>query len=290
MFVAVIAIAGCSSSNDNSGADAAGSGSGSAMPDAPMGSNTDCVAPGYGSQVLGTDVAQVSATLEDPSSAPIAGLAASVTSLNLDSISGTTGSNGSVVINANDMAFADPEFTFGDGLAYAKFAVPIANETTALGTVFDVALPGSGSGSAMVAGDGATSGGVTLLFDPSADITVDTLDYPTADSQAFRAAELPIADAAMLVAGAPNAIGEVFGVAPLGTIICPPAKVIVPNTAGYAANASVGFYSLGLDVTQRWEPFGAWQRLSGGTVSADGTTITTTGGLPVLDNIGVALE
>jgi hypothetical protein len=211
----------------------------------------------------------------------------SVTGLDI-SYPGTTASNGQVNV-APDHALMNPAFRFGDGLTTVELAVKLTAASTAIGTLKVGSLPVSGA--TMTAGSTAVSGGVTLTFAADTTITVDSLEYATADAQKFRAVALPIADEQQVVASAPTSFDLMFGVAPLETIFCPKAQVSVANSESWPAGAAVSFYQLGLDVRQSWEPYGGWTKTSAGAVSTDGLTISTsaTGGLPTLDNFAIAL-
>ncbi len=92
---------------------------------------------------------------------------------------------------------------------------------------------------------------------------------------------IPVDKVPAVLAGAPT-IAQLYGVAPVDTVFCPPAKVTVPNAdpAKLPAGTDVEFLILNVETIESWGPYGEWQKVSDGKVSADGKTITTTEGCP----------
>ena len=139
-------------------------------------------------------------------------------------------------------------------------------------------------------GTKATSGDVTLTLDAAAQVVINTLVYDEPDKQKFRSVTLPADKEAQVLANSPG-LDLLYGVAPTQTQICPSAAVTIPNDKGWTAGASVDFYIQSLDVGEGFSPYAGWARISGGTVSADGKTITTNPGegFPVIETFGVRL-
>jgi hypothetical protein len=76
---------------------------------------------------------------------------------------------------------------------------------------------------------------------------------------------------------------------PVGTILCPAAKMTVENTTGLPPGARVEFFVHGVEVSEEWAPYGGWAHVSDGTVSDDGATISTddAGGIPIVSVVGI---
>jgi len=140
----------------------------------------------------------------------------------------------------------------------------------------------------MVPGAEATVGNITLSVPAGAEIEVDILVFETEETQRFRAVDIPIAKAP---AAADASLGFEMLVAttPVETHFCPHAKLTVPNTAGWPAGTEVEFWYHGIDPGEEWAPYAGWAKVSGGKVSADGTTISTNDGegIPELSVFGI---
>jgi hypothetical protein len=186
--------------------------------------------------------------------------------------------------------FTRAAFKYGDGFGFAKFALllPGTDQTYDVGTQVTAALPPMSAGVEMIAGGDATSGGVTLSIAAGATIKIDKLVFETPEEQKFRAVEIPAAQA-------PAAVDKSFqfeivvGATPLETEFCPPAKVTVPNTPAWPAGTEVEFFVHSVDPTNAWAPYAGWAKVSGGTVSSDGKTVSTADGegLPILSTFAV---
>jgi hypothetical protein len=188
-----------------------------------------------------------------------------------------------------------PLFKFGDARNYAKLGIPVTaakldamgNETFA--TLTTAALPANGP--VIAPGTTITSGEVTLTLPVGGVAVVDDSIYPDPIDQQLRAVTIPIAKAPEVLAAAPAGIEQLYGVGPLETVFCPAATVTVPNadSVKWPAGTDVEFWILGLDgASQEWAPYGGWQKVSDGKVSADGKTISTgAAGLPLLSTFGI---
>lgn len=187
-----------------------------------------------------------------------------------------------------------PVFKFGDARSFAKLGIPVtatgmdAMGNTTFGTLTTAALPTNGV--ALEPGKAATSGDVTITIPSGGVVVVDELIYPEPVDQQLRAVTIPIDKAKEVLANAPAGIAQLYGVGPLETVFCPAATVTVPNVdvAKWPAGTDVEFWILGLDATsEEWAPYGEWQKVSDGKVSADGKTITASTGLPLLSTFGI---
>jgi hypothetical protein len=239
--------------------------------------------PGFGDGGTSVQVGSVSATVVDLGGAPIANVEVQACGLNI-AYSGATSASGTTTLNVNAM-LEQPMFKFGDALTYAKLAAPITMATTTFPSVVTSALPAQGT--AFATGD-VVNGGVTISIPANDVVTVDMLNYMTADQQKFRAVMIPGSKETALPDVPTLGIEVLYGVAPLETTFCPPVTVTVANTQGWPAGQAVEFYLHGVDVLQEWSPYGGWAKVSDGQVSADGQTVSTTGaGFPALETFGI---
>jgi hypothetical protein len=205
------------------------------------------------------------------------------------------GSMGQFTVLGTATGLQKPVFKFGDAIGFAKLGMPVtaadidAMGNTAFGTLTTAALPANGA--ALAPGKAATSGDVTITVPSGGVIVIDDSIYMTPLAQQLRTVTIPVAKATAVLASAPAGIEQLYGVGPLETVFCPAATVTVPNAdvAKWPAGTDVEFWILGLDgASEEWAPYGAWQKVSDGKVSADGKTITTTStGLPLLSTFGI---
>jgi hypothetical protein len=207
---------------------------------------------------------------------------------------GKSGAAGSFAVTGSATPLQQPLFKFGDARAFAKLAIPVtaaqldAMGNEALGTLTTAALPTNGA--VIAAGKASTSGDVTLTLPAGGVAVFDEIVYPDPVDQQLRAVTIPIDKAAEVLAAAPAGIEQLYGVGPLETVFCPAAMVTVPNADAvkWPAGTDVELWILGLDgASQEWAPYGGWLKVSDGKVSADGKTISTTTGLPLLSTFGI---
>lgn len=270
-----------SSSGSSSGGGSGGAGTGGGGGAAPIECNPT-KDPGPANDVA---VTSAEATVVDLMNNPVKDNIVQLCGLNL-CLNGTTGADGHVIVQAGNKMLTNPAFKYGDGFLYGKFAVPLKDAVTALGTVVTAALPASGE--AMVPGKAVISGGVTLTIPAGAGVNVDVLTYDTPDKQVFKAASVPV-DKALPSLDPTLGLKALYVVAPVDTVFCPPATVMVDNAAALPAGSAVEFWIHGVGVEEYYVPYGGWAKISDGTVSADGKTISTSpgGGLPILTVFGV---
>lgn len=179
-----------------------------------------------------------------------------------------------------------PAVKFGNGFEWAKLTLPLAAGDNELGTLTTVRLPDYADAAALTPGRLAASGGVTLTLAKGARVDMNFLDYETEDVQGFRAAALP--DAALSQLGQGFALG--FALSPLETKICPRPALSLENTANLPVGTELELYLLGLDVSEEFAPYTAWQKVGEGAVSDDGATLDFPEGVPVLTAIGVKVK
>jgi hypothetical protein len=246
-----------------------------------------CEGPGYGGNPDPVGVGTVTATLLDPDGAALDGVDVYVCGTDICTPPATSAAGGVVGLMVNS-AVAKPAFKYGDGLTqYARFVQPIASGDTALGDTYAIALPAEGV--ALVPGQSATSGDVTLTLAANAEIEFDlVVDDPS--EELFRAATIDQDKAVPVAIDGTLGLVQVYGVGPVETHICPAPGVTVPNDSGLAPGSAVEFYVHGVGVAQDFAPYGGWALVAAGTVSADGATISTNPGegLPVLSAFGIA--
>ncbi len=200
-------------------------------------------------------------------------------------IFGKTGALG-VVNEPVNQPLVKPAFKYGDAHKFAKMLIPVVAGNNDFGVLTTGALPASGV--AFVEGKALVSGDVTVEIPTGGVAEVDELNYPEVVDQQLRTVTIPVEKVPSVLAGAPTMV-QLYGVAPVDTVFCPPAKVTVPNAdpAKLPAGADVEFLILNVETIEAWGPYGEWQKVSDGKVSADGKTITTTQGLPVLHLFGI---
>jgi len=182
-----------------------------------------------------------------------------------------------------DRTLDAPACKFGDGLTWAKLAVPVVAGDNALGTLATVRLPDFADGATFTPGEAVSSGGVTLTLDPSAHVNVDGLTYIDESQQGFRAVALP--DQAL--AELKQDFVAAYALSPVETRICPSPSLSIENAAQLAPGSGLELYILGFDVAEPWAPYGAWQKVGEGQVSGDGKTLEFPDGLPLLTAIGI---
>lgn len=243
--------------------------------------------PGYGGAGTAINVATGTSILNDLSGAPLKQVHVELCGTDI-CFTGQTNDTGSASVVVNK-PMKKPAWKFGDALQYARLAVPISQATTDLGTLYTAALPATGA--PLVAGQDATSGGVTLSVPAPVSISFDfSLGYDSPETQSFRAVAIPVDKQGAVLAPTGKTPELLFGVSPAETVFCPPVKVTValPESAkaNLPANTAVEFWVLGLDTGQAYAPYGAWQKISDGVVSADGATVSTVdgGGFPFLES------
>jgi hypothetical protein len=182
-----------------------------------------------------------------------------------------------------DQDLDSPACKFGDGLTWAKLALPLAEGDTELGTLTTARLPDFTEGVAFTPGQTITSGGVSLALDATAQVEIDTLTYEDESERGFRAVTLP--EPALTQLGQDFVAG--FALAPVDTRICPSPALSLENTANLAPGAALELFLLGVDVVEAWAPYAGWQKVGEGQVSDDGATLEFPEGLPLLTTIGV---
>jgi hypothetical protein len=228
----------------------------------------------------------VTAKIVDQTGAAVPSQPVFICGLNICSPASMTDASGNASISTTIME-KKPAFKFGDRVLYAELGIPLTMPTTSIGTVATAKLPTTGG--ALTPGMGATSAGVTVTVPAGATLAFDTLLYDTPDKQTFRAASVPVASLAPVLPSMTPAFEMFYGLSPSQTTICPAASVSVPNTPMWPAGTKVEFWVMTLDTAQNFAPYAGWGKISDGTVSADGMTVSTDpgAGFAYLDNFAV---
>jgi hypothetical protein len=226
----------------------------------------------------------VSAKLVDETGAPVAaGQPLYICGINICISPKSVGTGGTAAISTN-VEIKKPAFKYGDGIEYAEFAIPLTTSPS------DFRMQGTGllatarladkSSAPLVPGADATSGDVTVSLAAGAAVSFDDLIYDTAESQVFRAVNIPLTNAGPLLPAEPEGFALLYGVSPARTTVCPAAKVTVklPDNLGWAPGAPVEFWITTTDIGQTYAPYAGWALMSEGEVSEDGKTVVTSEG------------
>ncbi len=239
----------------------------------------------------GTCVATVQATLVDATAAPVAGQNLLVCGDNLCSLPSKTDSQGTAQFSLCE-EMTVPALKFLAGTAYVSFATAITQTNTTFAPITVVPLPSTGAAFPVGAGM-VTSGPVTLALAAGA-VAFDPTQPADPNTQSFRAAEV---DVTKVPAALPASLtlDVIWGLAPVNAVLTPPGTLTIPNSASWPAGSKVDFYMSGVESAAGVAvPYGGWGPVGTGTVSQDGTTISTdTGsgnGIPVLSMVGVRLH
>src|SRR5450432_704778 len=270
--------------------------------DPVYGNGFECSSDGpYGGGEAVGQGGTVTATIVDQSGAAVSNQPTFICGLNVCSSPHQTDSSGSVSYNTT-LNMTKPAFKFGDTISYAEFAIPLTpGSTTSFGTIQTGKFPVLGSGSTLTPGTDAVSGDVTVSLAVGATIAIDALNYSTSDEQKLRTVAIPVtAQSSVLLPCSNCGFKLLYGVTPAETTICPAAKVTValphqtqtPNDFGWAPGAAVEFWVTTIDVGQQYAPYAGWRKISGGSVSADGTSVSTNAaeGFDFLESFAVRLK
>ncbi|MEI9939325.1 MAG: hypothetical protein WDO69_19055 [Pseudomonadota bacterium] len=245
-----------------------------------------CEPPGYHVDTDAVTIDQVRATLSVPSGDPASDLPVQVCGINLCL---NYNANQSGVLNVTPhQSLVLPALKYGDGFDYAELAVPLGSDAKQdLGELVALPLPALSEGAKFPKSGDLSSGDLTLHLDANGSFEHDLLTYSDDSQLVFRSVVVPIADSAQAL---PPSLGFelAYGVAPLGTTFCPAAKLSLKNTLEWAPGTEVEIFVQGLDVSEKWAPYGTWLSVAEGRVSSDGSSIdTTSGGIPILSSIAL---
>lgn len=241
--------------------------------------------PGYAENPSPALIESVEATVLDDAGAPYADLLVQVCGLDI-CVNGYTDADGFTSVSTGER-ITQAAFKYGDGLGFGKFALLLEPSESVfdLGVVRTALLPETGA--PIRAGETSTSGGVSLTLPPGARFDFDLLVYRTEEQQAFRAAELELTRAPERLLD-DSGVELLFALAPLDTEFCPAATLELPNSEGWESGTEVEFLLHGLDLSERFAPYGGWAVIGSGAVDESGERLVMLeGGVRTLGSIGV---
>lgn len=182
-----------------------------------------------------------------------------------------------------------PAFKYGMGLEYAQFVYRLPDAPAlALESVATVRFPEVGRGEPLLAGKLARSGDVSVELAAATHIELDRLTFSAPEELLFRAARVPL-ELQLPAVDRALRLELLIATTPVNTTFCPPAKLAIANTLGWPAGSRVELFVHGVELAQRWAPYGGWSKVSEGAVSRDGARIETDpdGGIPTLSVFGI---
>ncbi len=179
-----------------------------------------------------------------------------------------------------------PLFKPGDSLTFGKIGYHLtATSPSPLPGIFPRIVD---SGDPFVAGGSVTVAGATIEVPAGGAVVVDDLIYDEPAKQTFRAVTIDEAD--IDAATETTGFAMVYALGPVDTLFCPPAKLTVDNYASLPADTAVEFWGQLLEVSESFGGYGEWVKLSDGTVSADGMTVSTDDGQGLAVLVTVAIK
>ena len=245
-----------------------------------------CDPPGYHVESAPVTIDQVRATLRVPSGEAAASLPVQVCGTNV-CLNYQADANG--VLNVFPRtSLVLPAFKYGDGFDFAELAVALgADPKQDLGELVALPLPVLSDGSKFPKSGALVNGDLTLHLDSQGSFQHDILTYNDDSLLVFRSVAIPIEQSVQALDPS-FGFDLAYGLAPLGTTFCPPAKLSLKNNAQWAPGTEVEIFVQGLDVSEKWAPYGTWVQVAEGSVSSDGSRIdTTSGGIPILSSLAL---
>jgi len=244
-----------------------------------------CEAPGYAVDTEAIQIDRVRAKLRVPSGDPASGLPVQVCGIDA-CVPSNADRSGTLNVPLNQKMIL-PALKYGDGFDYAELAAPLTEDNLDLGELIALPLPPLSAGAKFPKSGAVTSGEVTLQLASNGSVEHDRLSYSDDSELVFRSVAVPVADSPQAL---PPRFGFelAYGLAPLGTTFCPAANLSLKNTLDWPSGTEVEVFVQGLDVTEKWAPYGSWLQVAEAVVSSDGKRIeTTSGGVPILSSIAV---
>ena len=248
--------------------------------------NVECAAPGFHVDGTAVTINHVSATLRDPSGAAVEDLAVQVCGLDQCFTGRTDASGKTNVVPQTSLKL--PAFKYGDGFEFAELAVLLGDAANQeLGELVALPLPAYSAGAVFPKRGSVENGDLTLQISDDTRIDHDVLTYAEETERVFRSVPIPLQQSKAALD--PSFGFELaYGVAPLGTTFCPPARLSLKNSAGWPAESEVEVYIQGLDTSEKWAPYGSWVKVADARVSSDASSIeTNSGGIPILSSIAL---
>jgi len=269
--LALLASLGCSSPSDPAGA--------------PRIEPATCEAPGYQVEREAVTINRVRASIRLPSGEFAVGLDIQVCGIN-NCTPGKTRDQGEVDVSLSTPLVL-PALKYGDGFDFAELAAPLGSEAQQdLGELVALPLPALSDGAEFPKSGKLSNGDLTLELASNSSVEHDILVYRD-EELVFRSVAIPVADSQQAL---PKSFGFelAYGLAPLGTTFCPPAKLSLKNTEHWPAGADVEVFVQGLNVNEEWAPYATWLQVAEARVSSDGSRIdTVSGGIPILSSLAL---
>jgi hypothetical protein len=252
-------------------------------------------APTAGHCVDAFDFNTATALILGTDGAPAGAITTKVCGCDQSGLPMATDAQGNAGVSGPSTDAVDLSFVYGTGKTHAEFVVPLDPATNDIdfGTIHAITLAPFAQGAAIAPGTDVSHGGVTLSIPADASLDHDNLLYPQATERVFRTNTVLDADFNFPAVDDSGLDIEVLvALAPHNTIVCPKAALTVPNLAGWAPAAGVDFYVHGILTFNHYAPYGGWEKVAEGTVSADGVTITTRDGegIELLSIYGLVLQ
>ncbi len=293
--VGLLALLGCSSESSNSGAGGTASAQGGGGSTGAAGEKSDgggpacegaacvcergsvdaCSAEDVAVTPATVTIGKVTAVIKDQDGHPVAGTEIQLCGTNKCAYE-TTDDAGLVTFDlagGPNAELTNPVLKFGNNLDTARFGIQVEAGDTDFGDLVTAKLEG---GADLCPGDTVEAG--KLSMDLSAEgqgVAVDELLNETPESQQLRAVRITDPTATKSFTEA-EGFELLYGMAPVDTIFCPPVPISVPNDLDWAPGTEVEFAVQGLDIEQRFAPYGGWSVFAAGKVSDDGKLVATT--------------
>ena len=267
--LSALALFGCSSSD--------------ASPVAPV----VCTAPGYAADPQPDPVAieQVTASFRDPSGAAVPNLNLQLCGID-QCRNGKSNALGKIDIAPESPNIVLPALKYGDGYDFAELAILLGSSPKQdLGELLALPLPAFADGAVFPKQGSVTNGDLTLFIDDAKQVDHNELNYTDDSEFVFRTVPVPLEASAQAL---DSSFELAYGVAPLGTKFCPPAKLSVKNTLAWPPGTDVEIFVQGLETDELWAPYASWLRVADARVSSDGSSIdTVSGGITILSAIAL---
>ena len=287
---------GCGDSSSSSGTGAGGTGTGGSGGDgagasgaagagaAGAGGSPECEEPpAQPGPVTQVPVGTVNVTVEDELGAPVVDEPLLLCGVDLCSIPVNSDAMGQATLTSPAATLDRPLLKPNNSLNFAKIGYPYESGTTLSG-IFPRIID---SGSAIAAGSTVDADGAVLTVPEGGAVVVDDLVYFETDQQTFRAVVVDNQVVISQILGAGFAM--IVGLGPADTLFCPGATLTIPNSGDLGANTVVEVLGQEISVFEGFGPYGEWNVIAEGTVSADGMTIEIPE-LPVLLTIAIRIK
>lgn len=228
------------------------------------------------------DVSNVQVTARDEANMPIASTTFQLCGTNLCLTASTNTLGGAVFMNSQS-TLDRPLFKPGDSLTFAKFGYPYtAGSPSPLIGIFPRMVDSMADS---VPGSTVSVAGASLALPAGGGFSFDELTFDSPEKRTFRAAQVPENLVEQVTGDASFVMAYALG--PIDTLLCPEAELTVDNYANLPAGTQVEFWAQEVSIEEFFGGYGEWVKLDDGEVSADGTTVSTSVGLPVILNVAI---